>query len=177
MMATTWRQQFASHVLLWLAPSSLLGGLSVVVCFYCFLCWLSLGRSCYLYPSDMRDPCKGKVCSFGASCVASLDGLTARCQCPERCNSFGDAVGSEPICGSDGQNYESLCEMKKKACEEMKEIEKIYDGRCGKCVPIQAACLRNMSMEFFCYGCLSAKCEMFCLFVFNSLMSGILSVF
>lgn len=131
-MAKTWRKQVANDMLLWLAPLSHLGGLSVAVCFCCFLCCLSRGRSCYLYPSEMRDPCKGKVCNFGASCVASLDGLTARCQCPERCNSFGDAVGSGPVCGSDGQNYESLCQMKKRACEDMKEIEKIYVGKCGE---------------------------------------------
>jgi len=81
-----------------------------------------------------------KRCSFGAQCVPSLDGLTARCQCPQRCDDYGDSVGSThrhtdhatsdvcsnspqrcddygdsvgstPVCGSDGRDYANSCEM------------------------------------------------------------------
>ncbi len=91
-----------------------------------------LTLSCYVYPPDVKDPCKGKECSFGAQCVPSLDGLTARCQCPERCNRYGDSVGSTPVCGSDGQDYNNQCEMRRTACREMKDIRVKYFGKCGE---------------------------------------------
>lgn len=87
--------------------------------------------SCYVFPADIRDPCRDKRCSFGAQCVPSLDGLTARCQCPERCDNYGDSVDSTPICATDGQEYTNRCEMRRAACSEMRDIEKKYDGKCG----------------------------------------------
>ena len=87
---------------------------------------------CYVYPPDVKDPCKDKDCSFGAQCAPSLDGLTARCQCPDHCDSFGDSVGSTPVCGSDGKDYSSQCEMRRTACTEMKDLRVKYFGKCGK---------------------------------------------
>ena len=55
---------------------------------------VSDASACYLFPPDAKDPCLDVLCSFGAQCVPSLDGLTARCQCPERCDDYGDSVGS-----------------------------------------------------------------------------------
>ena len=88
--------------------------------------------ACYVYPPDVKDPCTDKHCSFGAQCVASLDGLAARCQCPDRCDKYGDSVGSRPVCGSDGKDYQNDCEMKRAACRNMKEIGIKYYGRCGE---------------------------------------------
>ena len=96
----------------------------------CFVATTSTG--CYVYPSDVQDPCAGKTCSFGAHCVASVDGLVARCQCLETCNSYGDAVDSWPICSTDGVDYDNVCEMRKAACRLMTDIEKKYDGKCGE---------------------------------------------
>ena len=64
-------------------------------------CWsvVSLVHSCYVFPPEMTDPCLDKRCSFGAQCVPSLDGLTARCQCPQRCDSYGDSVSSAVTAG------------------------------------------------------------------------------
>jgi len=95
---------------------------------------LGLGgaHACYIYPADAKDPCGDKRCSFGAKCVPSLDGLTARCQCPERCDNYGDSVGSTPICGTDGRDYPNTCEMSRNACSEMKDVERKYDGKCGE---------------------------------------------
>ena len=88
--------------------------------------------ACYVYPPDVKDPCKEKECSYGAQCVPSLDGLTARCQCPQRCNRYGDSVGSTPVCGSNGKDYENQCEMRRAACNEMIDIRVKYFGKCGK---------------------------------------------
>jgi len=93
---------------------------------------VAVADACYVYPPDVRDPCSGKTCSFGARCVASLDGHVARCQCPEICSNYGDSVGSTPVCGSDGVDYPNACELQKAACREMKDIEVKYEGKCGK---------------------------------------------
>lgn len=87
---------------------------------------------CYVYPDGVQDPCRDRApCSYGARCVASLDGLTARCQCPARCDTYGDSVGSGTICADDGRDYRNECEMTKTACQLLTEINKIYDGPCG----------------------------------------------
>jgi len=91
-----------------------------------------IARSCYVYPADVKNPCLGKQCSFGAQCVPSLHGLVARCQCPESCSDYGDSVGHSPICGTDGRDYANHCEMRKASCREMKEIGHKYDGKCGQ---------------------------------------------
>ena len=88
--------------------------------------------SCYAYPPDMTDPCEGKQCSFGAQCVPSLDGQTARCQCPEQCSHYGDSVGSRPVCGSDGRDYRNVCELKRAACHAMEDVTVKYEEKCGE---------------------------------------------
>lgn len=104
----------------------------LTLCYLLFLSLLPLTQCCYVYPPDVKDPCKEKECSFGAQCVPSLDGLTARCQCPQRCDSYGDSVGSTPVCGSDGRDYPTQCEMRRAACREMKDIRVKYFGKCGE---------------------------------------------
>lgn len=96
--------------------------------------------ACYVFPPEMVDPCRDKRCSFGAQCVPSLDGLTARCQCPQRCDNYGDSVGSTPVCGSDGRDYANTCEMRRSACSEMRDIEKKYDGKCGVLTTMSVEC-------------------------------------
>ena len=78
--------------------------------------------SCYVYPPDATDPCSEKGCSFGASCEPSEDGLAARCVCPQECNAYGDWVGSEPVCGDDGNYYASECQLRQAACNQTKHI-------------------------------------------------------
>jgi len=93
--------------------------------------FIPVSLPCYVYPTGVRDPCNDRQCSYGARCTASLDGLSARCECPQRCYDYGDSIDSIPVCGSDGFDYRSACELKLAACREMRPIEKRYDGRCG----------------------------------------------
>jgi len=100
----------------------------VVVC-------LGVGGSvsaCYFYPDGVVDPCIGRRCSYGAQCRASLDGLTARCQCPDHCDRYGDAVDAGERCGDDGRDYASECDLRLTACRELREIRAKFDGPCGQ---------------------------------------------
>ncbi|XP_076451600.1 agrin-like isoform X2 [Babylonia areolata] len=80
-----------------------------------------------------RNPCEGKQCNYGATCQPSLDGSEARCQCPTKCYRYGDNLGSKPVCGSDGNDYDNLCEMKKAACHKLVDIRVKYYGKCDPC--------------------------------------------
>jgi hypothetical protein len=88
--------------------------------------------ACYVYPPDVQDPCEDRPCTFGARCVPALDGLTSRCICPERCDNYGDSVGSTPVCGSDGKDYPNRCSLDKAACQGMQQITVAYEGKCGE---------------------------------------------
>lgn len=109
--------------------------------------WLGLGvaAACYLYPEGVVDPCAGRQCSYGAGCRPSLDGLTARCQCPDHCDQYGDTVDAGERCGDDGHDYSSDCAMRLTACRELREIRTKYEGRCGQYdsqIIITATCFR-----------------------------------
>jgi len=95
-------------------------------------CGVIVVSPCYVYPVGTRDPCVDRQCSFGARCVPSLDGLTSRCQCPERCDDYGDSVGAGPLCADDGRDYQNDCEMTRTACRDLREITRKYDGKCGE---------------------------------------------
>jgi len=88
--------------------------------------------ACYFYPDGVADPCAGRRCSYGAQCRPSLDGLTARCQCPDRCDRYGDTIDAGELCGDDGHDYASECDMRLTACRELREIRAKFDGRCGE---------------------------------------------
>ena len=94
---------------------------------------------CYVFPPGKADPCEGKICHLGAICVSSSDGMSSRCQCPDECHSYGDSVGSTPVCGNDGQDYANWCELRLASCKTMREIKVKYYGKCSKllsCQPI-----------------------------------------
>lgn len=103
----------------------------VIVCALLPL-FLKTAHCCYLFPEDARDPCETTYCPYGAECVRSMDGATAACECPKACYSYGDNVGGAEVCGSDGKNYPNMCELNKAACENMKNITMVYEGKCGE---------------------------------------------
>lgn len=93
---------------------------------------LTSALSCYVFPPEQEDPCKDHKCQFGARCVASPDGKSGECKCPESCPSLGDHVGSRPVCGSDGLDYKNTCELRRSACLSSTQISVKYQGKCGE---------------------------------------------
>ena len=96
--------------------------------------WLAVdaAHACYSFPDGVGDPCAGRRCSYGARCRPSLDGLTARCQCPDRCDRYGDAVDAGERCGDDGRDYAGDCDIRLAACTQLREIRTKFHGRCGR---------------------------------------------
>ncbi|XP_024616033.1 agrin [Neophocaena asiaeorientalis asiaeorientalis] len=80
-------------------------------------------------PDGTRDPCSNVTCSFGSTCARSADGLTATCLCPATC--LGAPGG--PVCGSDGTDYPSECQLLRQACAHQENVFKKFDGPCDPC--------------------------------------------
>uniref|UniRef100_I3LGD9 Agrin n=1 Tax=Sus scrofa TaxID=9823 RepID=I3LGD9_PIG len=80
-------------------------------------------------PCGMRDPCSNITCSFGSTCARSSDGLTATCLCPATCLGAPES----PVCGSDGTDYPSECQLLRHACARQENVFKKFDGPCDPC--------------------------------------------
>ncbi|XP_047025753.1 agrin-like [Helicoverpa zea] len=90
-------------------------------------------EACYLFPSDVPDPCRGVTCRPGALCRPTPDGRAHNCECPTSCPSYGDHEGSRPLCASDARDYPGDCEMRRAACESNTNITFKYYGKCDPC--------------------------------------------
>lgn len=86
----------------------------------------------YFSVTEIKDPCTKLNCSQGSQCVRSRDGSEASCECLESCPSLGDHEGSSPVCGTDGTDYPSLCEMNRAACAKGANITMAFQGKCGE---------------------------------------------
>ncbi|TRZ02482.1 hypothetical protein DNTS_030304 [Danionella cerebrum] len=80
-------------------------------------------------PCALKDPCSEVSCSFGSFCIQSSDGLSAKCMCPLSCEN----VPKHVVCGSDGLDYQSECELNMKACATQKNIRLHRQGHCDPC--------------------------------------------
>ncbi|XP_039223823.1 agrin isoform X4 [Crotalus tigris] len=76
-----------------------------------------------------KDPCAEVACSFGSTCVRSTDGQSAKCICISICGS----VPENAVCGSDGKDYRSECQLNRHACDKQENIFKKLDGPCDPC--------------------------------------------
>lgn len=81
-----------------------------------------------LSPTGSKDPCAEVTCSFGSTCVPSTDGQSAKCVCPSSCS----GVPESTVCGSDGRDYRSECDLNKHACDKQENVFKKFDGPCGE---------------------------------------------
>ena len=70
--------------------------------------------------------CSEIVCHHGATCQVK-NGM-ATCICPTQCP---PASAVQPaVCGTDGQQYGSECQLRMFACRRQVPIMKAYDGPC-----------------------------------------------
>ncbi|MBN3322022.1 AGRIN protein, partial [Atractosteus spatula] len=79
--------------------------------------------------SCAKDPCSEVTCSYGSTCIQSSDGQSAKCVCPLSC----EQEPQRKVCGSDGQDYPSECQLNQHACRLQKNIRKEHDGPCDPC--------------------------------------------
>lgn len=79
-------------------------------------------------PPGSKDPCAEVTCSFGSTCVRSADGQGAKCVCPASCSGVAESL----VCGSDGKDYRSECDLNKHACDKQENVFKKFDGACGE---------------------------------------------
>lgn len=107
----------------------------------------SSADSCYLFPTDLADPCRNHVCQYGARCVPSADGRNVTCQCPLSCPNYGDHSRSGHVCGSDGKVYLNQCELKRTACTTGRNISVKYEGYCGKLTFESYAEIANIAFD------------------------------
>ncbi|XP_028848509.1 agrin isoform X3 [Denticeps clupeoides] len=80
-------------------------------------------------PCSLKDPCSEMNCTYGSTCIQSSDGLSAKCMCPLSC----DNLPWQTVCGSDGKDYSSECELHRKACENQRNVRVQFTGPCNPC--------------------------------------------
>ncbi|KAK0085143.1 hypothetical protein PV326_006014 [Microctonus aethiopoides] len=93
---------------------------------------LMISDGCYIFPKEIKDPCRNVNCSLGSQCVRSRDGTDAKCECLKSCPNLGDHEGSGPVCGTDGVDYQSVCELNRLACANGTNVTVAFRGKCGE---------------------------------------------
>ncbi|CAF2581690.1 unnamed protein product [Rotaria sp. Silwood2] len=85
--------------------------------------------------------CSSIHCSYGSKCLIN-DHDFPICYCPSNCNEYVRTISfNGPVCGSDHQTYETICELNKRACEIQ---ENLYAAHLGKCQHCQnSSCILN----------------------------------
>ena len=82
--------------------------------------------------SDLPDPCNRLKCYHGATCESSADKISARCVCPQKCPT-PEGFPQSVLCGDNGKNYYSKCELERDMCPIQRSIKVKYENGCGKC--------------------------------------------
>ncbi|KAK8403329.1 hypothetical protein O3P69_000449 [Scylla paramamosain] len=74
------------------------------------------------------DPCEGVQCRAGAECRAGEDGQHG-CRCISHCPQNDSR---RTVCGSDGTDYSSECELARTSCLLQQHVKVRYSGMCGE---------------------------------------------
>ncbi|CAF0717274.1 unnamed protein product [Brachionus calyciflorus] len=127
--------------------------------------------------------CKNKACPNYATCKIEENGLVPKCVCPTSCQNHTSEFNSDSnprhfsneillnriICGSDGNDYENFCELKKFSCKMNREIKIAYFGKCNPCDDIECSypkqCKLNSNREPYCtcdYDCIGTTFKPVC---------------
>eukprot|EP00111_Clytia_hemisphaerica_P019665 TCONS_00058019-protein len=77
-------------------------------------------------PIHYGNQCGNEVCQYFSECKQSTFTNQKKCVCNDVCSLFPN-----PVCGSDGRSYMSLCILKSIACRYRKPIYAIHRGLCG----------------------------------------------
>ncbi|XP_020299873.1 agrin-like isoform X1 [Pseudomyrmex gracilis] len=86
---------------------------------------------------EIKDPCVNLNCSQGSHCVRSRDGKEATCECLESCPNLGDHEESGPVCGTDGIDYPTQCDLNRAACAKGANITVAFRGKCDPCGSVE----------------------------------------
>jgi len=77
------------------------------------------GDNCMIHPCDVYECPRNQFCYLDRN-------DSPYCGCPRGCYRI-----YRPVCGSDGQTYDSPCYMEIEACESGRDITVQYRGECG----------------------------------------------
>ncbi|XP_028411072.1 uncharacterized protein LOC114533678 [Dendronephthya gigantea] len=119
---------------------------------------------------EKGESCDKKKCTHGAICRVRNE--KAECSCDLSCSDTLD-----PVCGSDGKNYENKCKMNETACNEKNIITMLKRGKCG-CDDL------NLSSESFTRSSTmqcqdkdnSVQCEVKCKSGYNAVFNDFLKL-
>ncbi|XP_047735915.1 agrin [Hyalella azteca] len=105
---------------------------AVVVALY-FVIRYAPYKSLPISEEDARDPCSIHPCEFGAICVPTGENNRPTCRCPDHCDAEPPDQKQELFCASDGQDYETMCQLKIASCRQQKQLLVKYKGSCDPC--------------------------------------------
>lgn len=83
---------------------------------------------CLLVLETPMDPCDGMHCRPGAECIVGGGG-EPECRCRSHCQKDDSR---RTVCGSDGTDYSSECELARTSCLLEQDVKVRYVGMCGE---------------------------------------------
>ena len=90
--------------------------------------------------------CRSKICpNYGECRIDDTSGNSAKCYCPKECqeNQFDPLLVSiandehvsveidKTVCGTDGKDYKSKCELERESCLQNREVKVAFTGKCS----------------------------------------------